>query len=521
MDNEKDLLKKDLATLEKQDEIEKFAEDAELMGHPDIANLAKEKLASLQSVAQNIETVTPAQVASVENLGGSGEVLAEKTQEVDKKIEEVKEEAGKEITEIAQNNTEKKQSSEPLNITIYEKNIKLLEEQVLTLEKWKEYFSNNPAGNELMEKSPYSNKMNFIERTQKLKTLLYEYIPLMQKYRNSELRDEAQKDSKYQKLSNDIYSSRVQFEGQHDPSIETNWNSNAEGHIAYAEVYMNNLPLINSEGTIPLSKLLDLSIEDKKKQIEVNVKNLKEENNNESTSFLTEKGKEDKFDAFKSEFEKYYKEEPKQEYSIDNLKNSIVATKSNPKAVNDLLESLPKDVIDQIRNDNYSISAGAISSWQNSVGGHIGKLSNERVNVYNKSGGVIGTAASNSEEYLATVANASRFVPKEVSEKFVKDALNNFTNEDARNSTGARLIIATSEGKIFRNNIIRNLVEGGYSNEVKSFLSSEAKNRQIEPSEIFAYYKKGLFSENDVKDILDKAGLLEDPKKEEENSKWG
>ena len=100
MDNEKDLLKKDLGTLENREDIEKFAEDAEIMGHPDIVNLAKEKLASLQAVAQNIETVTQVQVASVENLGGSEEVLAEKTQEVDAKIEVVKVEATEKIKAV-------------------------------------------------------------------------------------------------------------------------------------------------------------------------------------------------------------------------------------------------------------------------------------------------------------------------------------------------------------------------------------------------------------------------------------
>ncbi len=242
---------------------------------------------------------------------------------------------------------------------------------------------------------------------------------------------------------------------------------------------------------------------------------------NENTSFLVEKGKEEKFDLLKSEFEKFYKEQPKQEYSLEELKSNLDKISSNPQAINGVLESLPKDIVEQLKSDNYSISAGAITAWQNSVGGQIGKLSNERVNVYSKSGEIIGNASKNSEEYLATVANASRFVPKEVSQKFVMDALNNFTNEEARNSTGARFIIANEQSRNQRNNIVRNLVEGGYSTEIKNFLSNEVKNKQMIPSEIFAYSKQGLFSEIEVKEILDQSGLLEEVKQEAKNESWG
>ncbi|MEJ0002254.1 MAG: hypothetical protein WDN09_03750 [bacterium] len=114
MENEKDLLKKDLSTLEKKEDIEKFIEDTEIMGgHEDIVASAKEKISQLEVKASGIET-TPARAAQVENLGGNTEIVAEKTKEVDAEIANVKADAEKQIAEIEIQNLKKEVSREKI-----------------------------------------------------------------------------------------------------------------------------------------------------------------------------------------------------------------------------------------------------------------------------------------------------------------------------------------------------------------------------------------------------------------------
>lgn len=243
---------------------------------------------------------------------------------------------------------------------------------------------------------------------------------------------------------------------------------------------------------------------------------------NENIGFIVEKAKEEKFNLLKSEFEKFYKEKTKQEYSLDELKKEFTSIASNMKAVNQKLEDLPKDVIEQMKTGNYNIGVNAIREWQKAVGGQVVKISNERIPIYKKgSSESTETAAINSTEYLATIANAARFVPKEVSQKFVLDALKNFTDQDRRKSTGARFFLANAESVKQRDNIVRNLSESGYSDELKNFLSSQVMTNQMNPGNIFLYAKQGLFSEEEVKSILDQAGALEEPLKDEVNSNWG
>ncbi len=249
---------------------------------------------------------------------------------------------------------------------------------------------------------------------------------------------------------------------------------------------------------------------------------LDKKDNNENISFIIEKAKEEKFDLLKSEFEKFYKEKPKQEYSDSELKVEFTNIANNMNAVNKKLEGLPKDIVEQLKTDNYNLGVTAIKEWQRTVGGQIVKISNERMPIYKKgSSESIGTAAINSTEYLATIANAARFVPKEVSEKFILDALKNFTDKETRKQTGARFLLANTESTTQRDNIIRNLFESGYSDEAKKFLSSEVMNKQMDPNSIFLYSKRGLFSEEEVRSILDQAGALEEPVKDEGTPGWG
>ena len=104
MDNEKDLLKQDLGKLEKKEEIEKFVEDAEFLGHEDIAKLGREKIDSLSKKAESVSETSSSQVEQVEKLGGSKDVVDKKTKEIDQKIEEVKEDWAKKINEVQTEN---------------------------------------------------------------------------------------------------------------------------------------------------------------------------------------------------------------------------------------------------------------------------------------------------------------------------------------------------------------------------------------------------------------------------------
>lgn len=106
MDSEKDLLKQDLNNQEKPEEIKKFIEDAELLGHEDIAELAKKKLQEILEKADSMEKTSETQVAQVESMGGTGAEVAERTKEVDQRIEEVKTQTQEKITEVQNENKE-------------------------------------------------------------------------------------------------------------------------------------------------------------------------------------------------------------------------------------------------------------------------------------------------------------------------------------------------------------------------------------------------------------------------------
>jgi hypothetical protein len=103
MDREKELLKQDLGNQEKPEEIKKFIEDAEMLGHEDIAELRRQKLAEIESKAQEISTTSESQISQVNELGGSNEELNKKTESVDQEINEIKENTKKEIETFESN----------------------------------------------------------------------------------------------------------------------------------------------------------------------------------------------------------------------------------------------------------------------------------------------------------------------------------------------------------------------------------------------------------------------------------
>ena len=134
MDSEKNLLKNELVNLEKSEEIEKFVEDAELLGHEDIAELGRQKLAEITKKAEEIKT-TESQVAQVNELGGSNEALNEKTKEVDQEIEGVKTEMAEKIGEI-ENIPVDASDKQEANINVEDQ--KNLEQEKQKVEKIKE-----------------------------------------------------------------------------------------------------------------------------------------------------------------------------------------------------------------------------------------------------------------------------------------------------------------------------------------------------------------------------------------------
>jgi hypothetical protein len=100
MDSEKDLLRKDLKNQKTPEEIKKFVEDAELLGHEDITELGRKKLQEISEKADQVEKTSESRISQVNELGGSDEELKKRTGEVDAKIEEVKEDTQNKIKNI-------------------------------------------------------------------------------------------------------------------------------------------------------------------------------------------------------------------------------------------------------------------------------------------------------------------------------------------------------------------------------------------------------------------------------------
>lgn len=122
MDNEKELLKQDLAKQETKKDIEAFIEDTEIMGgHEDIVALAKAKLEAIDAKVVEVNTPVPSAETTnikVEAMNGSAEVVQEKTAEVDEKLKEnaeeiteIKAESEKEIGEVKGEKVKEIQSS--------------------------------------------------------------------------------------------------------------------------------------------------------------------------------------------------------------------------------------------------------------------------------------------------------------------------------------------------------------------------------------------------------------------------
>jgi len=131
MDSEKDFLKRDLGNAESKEEIEKLIDDAETMGHDDIVEMAKEKLAAILVQAKAAETTPPAQVSQVESMGGSVDEVAKRTEDVDAEIDAVKKEAAEKIAEVKGGTASEEKPSKEKIITNEEKATELKTESSL------------------------------------------------------------------------------------------------------------------------------------------------------------------------------------------------------------------------------------------------------------------------------------------------------------------------------------------------------------------------------------------------------
>lgn len=250
-------------------------------------------------------------------------------------------------------------------------------------------------------------------------------------------------------------------------------------------------------------------------------------------SFLNDKLKEENFTAFENQFLKYDKNETKKEYNIQEIAKSFENI-SKPEDVNKTLESLPKEVILEITKDPQNFKAIiAIKEWQQKVGGQIGNLSNKRVNYYDNSNKkeaiILGTIPENPKDYLEITANAARFAPKEVSEKFIKDAIDIFLDKNKLTGSGITSFVK-SFNKGSGLNIIRNLCESGYKEEAKKILLESLKEEtrikiadrlNIGNSNImFNLVKDNLFSKEEVQQIFNDSGYLEEKKSDVKNTGW-
>lgn len=259
----------------------------------------------------------------------------------------------------------------------------------------------------------------------------------------------------------------------------------------------------------------------------------KEEEQNKLEAEKIEKDKQEKFDFLEGEFLKN-KEETKQEYNIKEIAKNF-ENDLKIEEVNKILQGLPKEVILEMTRDSSNYKAiNAVRDWKERIGGQIGKLSNERVNYYDDSNKkelvVLGTVPNNAKDYLNTVASASRFFSKEVTNKFTQDAVDAFVNKDKKEGVlGGRSLLYVF-GEKSGTDIIKNLCESGYKDEAKKLLLESYKdesnlsvgNRKYSKL-LFKLSQENFFSKEEVREILDKSGYLEEPKPKQtqEKSNWG
>lgn len=251
-------------------------------------------------------------------------------------------------------------------------------------------------------------------------------------------------------------------------------------------------------------------------------------------SFLNEKVKEENFKSFENKFLSLNKGEIKKEYNIQELAKNFENI-SNPGETNKILNSLPKEIIMKIAEDSQNYKAiNAIKEWQQKVGGQISNLSNQRVDYFDNSNKKeiikLGTIPENPKDYLEVTANAARFAPKEVSEKFVKDAVDVFLDKNKLVGSGMTSFVKNF-GQGSGLNIVRNLCESGYKEEAKKLLLESLKEETKlnmkdrlsfgNSNLIFDLTKDNIFSKEEIQEMFNESGYLEEKQEDTNNSSWG
>jgi|GEM_PF-6488577 len=104
MENEKDLLKKDLEKTNDTAGLEQFKKDIEGAGHEDLEALAQAKIDAIKNnlveIAKNIESQVSEKTERVKNIGGTMEELEAKVAPVQEEIKEVQKNAGEQIAAV-------------------------------------------------------------------------------------------------------------------------------------------------------------------------------------------------------------------------------------------------------------------------------------------------------------------------------------------------------------------------------------------------------------------------------------
>ncbi len=277
---------------------------------------------------------------------------------------------------------------------------------------------------------------------------------------------------------------------------------------------------------------IDQAIE--KEKVKIQNENI---SNKENVNFLIDKLKMEKFEKLEENFLKFYEEKKTPEYNLSNLSKQFgIYDQIGPNELsllNSQIESIPKVIIEEMINStDPSVDAwqvkNSILMWKNSVGQKIGQMSSDRDRYYDSSKNAIveNGIPKNATQYLEVVSNAARFVPKEISEKFIKDAISAFIDKDKNDSVngGNRFIQAT--GRLYDTstelNVLRNLIESGYKEDAKQLMgASLEKYGKNVVDKVFELEKLNLFSREEITKMIENAGLLDEPKLPENTNGWG
>ncbi len=255
--------------------------------------------------------------------------------------------------------------------------------------------------------------------------------------------------------------------------------------------------------------------------------------NPENSTAILEAYKDEKFKELEDKFIKY-NTESKEELNPVEVNKALAAALNKPEEINKIIGSLPKEFVMNLVNNtqNYE-SINAFRNWNAKVGGQINSLSNNRVDYYDNSNKKelvkLGTVPENTKDYLIISSNAARFVPKEVSEKFIKDAVDAFVDKNKKFAAGDKSFAYTF-GQESGSDVIRNLCESGYKEEAKKLLMASFTDETRLSLEaripgnsglLFKLSEQNLLSKEEVREILDKSGYLEESKQEIKNEGWG